>query len=599
MMNKMLANINLQTRLALGFCLVMVLMGAVGIFALHQLNTLSDTNLAMYQHPFAVSNAVLRVSGNITKIHEAMEHIPYVASVPGLESAARKISRLDELVLADFALINERFLGKPEMYERAKTLFMEWRPMRDEIIGLMRAGRKIESLALENGICQRHVKKLGQAVAEVNAFAQKKAAYFRTYAEDSAKQASYLLVGLLSLAILLCLSFTVIITRKVVGIVELEQTKSRLKIYESIISQLKDSAVWLDPQGYIIHTNESACRNLGYSNEELLAMSLPEVDTGVPAETWPQYWDDLKEAGHLVIESRYRRKNGEVFPVEIYLDYLMINEDAFISLVARDITERELVREKLQRFNQELEELVDQRTAELAAANKELEAFAYSVSHDLRAPLRAISGFSQIVLEDYHDKLDPEGQDFLRRIRKAGNNMGQLIDDILKLSRITRVDMDYQNVDLSRLVEDITRQLVEDDPQRNADFVIHPNLTVKGDEVLLRVLLDNVLRNAWKFTTNQPTTKIEFGSQEQPRHSGDGGRPVKVYYVKDNGVGFDSKYESKLFQPFQRLHSQEEFPGTGVGLATVQRVVNRHGGKVWAESQEGSGATFYFSLGSS
>jgi signal transduction histidine kinase/ligand-binding sensor domain-containing protein len=231
---------------------------------------------------------------------------------------------------------------------------------------------------------------------------------------------------------------------------------------------------------------------------------------------------------------------------------------------------------------------LSERTAELQAANKELEAFSYSISHDLRAPLRAIDGFSRILLEDYRDKLDDEGKDNLQRVRTASQRMGQLIDDMLQLSRHTRSEMHCGQVDLSALARAIVDELKVSAPQRQVEFVIEPGLTAHADAGLLQAVLQNLLDNAWKFTSQQPAAKIEFG---RTIHEG-----VPIFFVRDNGIGFNMAYADKLFGAFQRLHSATEYPGTGIGLATVQRIIQRHGGQVWAESQVGHGATFYFSL---
>ncbi len=231
---------------------------------------------------------------------------------------------------------------------------------------------------------------------------------------------------------------------------------------------------------------------------------------------------------------------------------------------------------------------MDERTFELAALNKELAAFAYSVSHDLRAPLRGIDGFSQALLEDYADKLDAEGQDYLRRVRAASQRMGQLIDDLLKLSRVTRAQVRRETVDLSSLAQVVAAELEQREPERQVEFVIGEGLITKGDARLLRVMLENLLGNAWKFTAKHPRTRIEF---RVTQHKGE-----SAYFVRDDGVGFDMAYADKLFGAFQRLHSADEFEGTGIGLATVQRIIHRHGGRVWAEGAEEQGATFYFTL---
>jgi signal transduction histidine kinase len=230
---------------------------------------------------------------------------------------------------------------------------------------------------------------------------------------------------------------------------------------------------------------------------------------------------------------------------------------------------------------------------ELEGTNRELEAFSYSVSHDLRAPLRSIDGFSQILQEDYEDVLDEEGLDYLGRVRAASGHMATLIDDLLDLSRVGRRPLRMEPVDLSRMVTEIIEDLRAAEPERKVEFVAGRGIRAWGDVSLLKVALENLLGNAWKFTARETEARIEFGADRDP---GPGFR-APVYYVRDNGAGFDQAYADKLFGAFQRLHGQEEFEGTGIGLATVARIVHRHGGRVWAEGDVGEGATFYFTLG--
>jgi signal transduction histidine kinase len=243
---------------------------------------------------------------------------------------------------------------------------------------------------------------------------------------------------------------------------------------------------------------------------------------------------------------------------------------------------------ELQGARDEMEQRVIARTAQLEIANKELESFSYSVSHDLRAPLRGIDGFSQALLEDYGDRLDAQGKSYLQRVRAASQRMAELIDDMLSLSRVSRGEMKSETVDLGALAQSVAVELQNADRLRQVEFTIAAGLLAKGDARLLRVVLENLLRNAWKFTGKNSAAKIEVGVDRQ------NGQPV--YFVRDDGAGFDMAYAEKLFGAFQRLHSSAEFQGTGIGLATVQRVIRRHGGRVWAESKVGQGATFYFTL---
>lgn len=254
-----------------------------------------------------------------------------------------------------------------------------------------------------------------------------------------------------------------------------------------------------------------------------------------------------------------------------------------------DITERKQTEQKIRDLNQQLEQRVQERTAQLEATNRELEAFSYSVSHDLRAPLRGIDGFSKALLMFYQDQLDDRAKHYLNRIRANSLRMGELIDDLLSLSRLTRSQMQRTEVNLSAIASEIMAELYQAAPERNVKFISTPGLMAMGDTRLLRIVLENLLNNAWKYTSRQPKAEISFGAITTPNGK-------LAYFVKDNGAGFDMTYANKLFGAFQRLHSEAEFPGTGIGLATVKRIIHKHGGQVWAESAVNQGATFYFTL---
>jgi signal transduction histidine kinase len=264
------------------------------------------------------------------------------------------------------------------------------------------------------------------------------------------------------------------------------------------------------------------------------------------------------------------------------------------TLVSRDdlvkeVKERKKAEEKGRQLNRDLEKRVKDRTAQLTASNAELEAFAYSVSHDLRAPLRAMDGFSTALKNSYPDKLDVQGKHYLTRIQAASREMGQLIEDLLNLSRVTRSELKQQAIDLSGMARAIAAGLITQFPERQVEFDISDKMNINGDANLFKIVLENLINNAFKFTSTRARALIEVGTEEQK------GR--QVYYVRDNGVGFDMAYANKLFVPFQRLHAKQEFPGTGIGLVTVKRIVTRHGGRIWADAVVDQGAAFYFTIG--
>jgi len=317
-----------------------------------------------------------------------------------------------------------------------------------------------------------------------------------------------------------------------------------------------------------------------------------------PAGTAPGYPPDRADHARATlslledfVEEKQQLKDTQLAVLNILEDATAdrLRAEAAVKATLSILEELGAAQAEIGALNAELEVRVDQRTAELMVANKNLEAFTYSVAHDLRSPLRALSGYSEALAEDYGDRLDDTGRWYADRIQAATERMGKLIDDLLLLAQVSRTDMNTEPVDLSAEVTAITAELHAREPGRAVRFAIHDGVRVIADRSLIRTVLQNLVENAWKFTAKRQDATIEFG--------GTVAEDARVCcYVRDNGAGFDPEFSSKLFQPFQRLHAVTDFPGTGIGLASVQRIVERHGGRVWAEGAVGQGATFYFTL---
>jgi PAS domain S-box-containing protein len=287
-------------------------------------------------------------------------------------------------------------------------------------------------------------------------------------------------------------------------------------------------------------------------------------------------------------EFQFRKKSGDLVTGLFSADIIAIDKQLWVLSSISDITARKRAEDEVHRLNDVLERRVRERTAELETINTELASFSYSISHDLRGPLRGIDGFSQALLEDNKETLDGKSQDYLRRVREAAQHMGHLIDDLLKIARISKSEIQHKSVDLSAEARGVFESLQEQYPERSVEATVQEGLLAGRDARLIRILMEHLLGNAWKFTMREEKPRIEFGSFIKEGET--------IYFVRDNGVGFDMAYIGKLFGTFQRLHTLDDFPGTGVGLATVQRIINRHGGRIWAEGEVGKGATFYFTL---
>jgi PAS domain S-box-containing protein len=358
----------------------------------------------------------------------------------------------------------------------------------------------------------------------------------------------------------------------------LEELNSTKAMFEGLFEFAPDGIIVVDGQGRIVRANKQLERMFGYSREELSVLDhdvlLPERYRDKHREHRAKYMSEprVRPMG-TGLELYGRRKDGSEFPVDISLGVLKPlsgENDILVLAVIRDFTERKQAEEKLRYLN------------------KELEAFAHAVSHDLKAPLRRIEGFIQILSEDYAEKLDDRGRDYLHRIVSASRRMQNLTDALLGLSRFAFGKLNRSAVYLSTMVKAAAADLAKISPQRKAELIIADDVKTEADPSMIRIVIDNLVGNAWKFTEKRPVGKIEFGTMQL-----DG---KVVYFIRDNGAGFNMEYADRLFNPFQRLHADDEFSGLGIGLATVQRIIQRHGGRIWAEGEVDKGATFYFTL---
>ncbi|UZE96890.1 sensor histidine kinase [Alkalimarinus alittae] len=405
----------------------------------------------------------------------------------------------------------------------------------------------------------------------------------------SAKSLNNTVIAFVALVLLLA------VVSGIIAFFGVQRWQAELRIRENearfrgLFDHAPDPIVIVDHQGVITLINNQAEKSFGYTRDELRGK---KVEVLVPEKYRHQHVIDrsgyskktvLRAMGEG-LELFAVRKDGSEFPVEISLSPVNTEQGMLVLSNIRDITTRKQTEQAIEELNRHLKK----QNRELDVINKELEAFSYSVSHDLRAPLRALDGFSSTLLSDYADQLDERGQDRLNRIRAAAQRMGVLIDSLLSLSRVSRLELKHESVDLTRLAETVIEELSLGDPNRQVKLIVQPNLRVDGDPQLLRVILDNLLGNAWKFTSKRRDAVIDVSSSSEATEI--------VYCVKDNGVGFEMEFVDKLFGAFQRLHTASEFPGTGIGLATVQRAVHKHGGRIWADSEVGKGTAFYFTL---
>lgn len=373
-----------------------------------------------------------------------------------------------------------------------------------------------------------------------------------------------------------------------------ERLKAEVEILKlsRAVEQTTNTIIITNADGVIEYVNPAFTLETGFSASEAIGKTPGILASGeTPHEVYLDLWETISNGDRWQGELLNRKKDGDTYWELAAISPIKDENDNITHYlgIQIDISQRRQTEAELANYRDHLEELVKGRTKELEEVNKELEAFAYSVSHDLRAPLRAIDGFSRILLEDYAEVMDEGAQSYLKRIGANADKMARLIDDILELSRLGRAELKMTTVDLSGIADEVVQTLREGEIEREVSVSIQAGLVAQGDATLLKVVMMNLLGNAWKYSSSTAHANIEFGTAHEQDET--------VYFVKDNGAGFDEQYAHKLFAVFQRLHSASEFEGSGVGLATVARIIHRHQGRVWGEGKVGAGATFFFSLG--
>ena len=575
----------IQQRLLFGFLAISVLV--VGALLLnYQAVREHEAAAGMVQHTLEVRNALETTLGLLTDAESGTRGYVITEDVDYLAPFDSAKSRLAENLAALRALTRDNAVQQSRL-ETLEQLIEQQIDYRSQLIELVRSSDPLGARALILGgsgkAAMDRIRELGQEMwLEEETLLKNRQLQARGTAERQ-----LIMVAVVTVVVSGILLFSFLLLRHYLG----ERFRAEMALRESeenlsvTLNSIGDAVLATDMNGRIVRLNPIAESLTGWSATEAMGRSIGEVfrivseETRLPAEIPVakvlETGAVVELANHTVLIAR----DGRERPIADSASPIRNSEGALLGvvLVFRDVSAERAAALELKA-----------RAEALASANKELETFSYSVSHDLRAPLRSIDGFSLALLEDYAPQLDDTAKNYLHRVRMASQRMAKLIDDLLNLSRLTMRDMQRKRVDLTAMAEAVLAELREAHPSRTVEVQVSPGLMVEGDPELLRVVLHNLVGNAWKFTGKTEGARIEFGSE---RHNG-----VPAFFVRDNGAGFDMAHAERLFTPFQRLHRVDEFEGTGVGLATIQRIIHRHGGHIWAEGEVGKGAKITFTL---
>jgi PAS domain S-box-containing protein len=360
-----------------------------------------------------------------------------------------------------------------------------------------------------------------------------------------------------------------------------------LRLTQFSVDHAGDAVFWLRPDGRFAYANATACRKLGYAQEELLSMTVHDIDPNFPAEVWPEHWEELKRRGSFTFESLHRSKDGKTFPVEITINYLVFEGSEYNCAFVRDITERKQAQEALQRAHDELELQVEQRTAELRRSNRDLAQFAFTASHDLQEPLRMMGAYLKTLQGEYGDTLAEPARNWIELSLDSGRRMQRLIDDLLSYAHVGTQEEHFSALDVNEIVDQAIAHLQTMIESSSACVTRDELPTVTADVTLITELFQNLISNAIKFHGQEPP-RVHVSARQA------GGE--WVVSVQDNGIGIEAKYLDRIFEIFERLHPSDQYAGSGIGLAVCKRVAERLGGRIWCESEPGKGTTFFVSL---